>query len=460
MNKILLIAYDNDSHISFFPMSLGYIAAVLKEEGHYVSIWQQDVHHYPDKELTKFLDSRQYDTVGISVSGGYYQYNRLKGLSQAINSSSKKPLFVVGGHMCTPEPQYFIDKFGIDIVVMGEGERTICSLLERQLKDVKGIAYNGGVNERQPLIRNLDDIPFPAYSLFPMGYYRLRPYPGSERHKFTMTIISSRGCTFQCNFCYRMDKGLRLRSCDSIIEEILMLYKDYGITYILFDDELTMSSKKRIIELSEAFIEAGLPKMGIQWGCNGRLNYVTREIVRLMKRAGCTFINYGIEAFDNKVLKNMGKAITIGIIKRAIKDTLMEGVSPGLNMLWGNIGDDLNTLEKAVYFLLTYDDFVQCRTIRPVTPYPGCPLYYNAIDMGLLDSDNPVEDFYERKHINSDLLTCNFTRLSDEEYYKALHRANMVLLKNYYDHNWKRVEEQTRKLYFEKDTSFRGFKLV
>ena len=99
-------------------------------------------------------------------------------------------------------------------------------------------------------------------------------------------------------------------------------------------------------------------------------------------------------------------------------------------MMFGNIGDNKRTLKEAVDFLLKYDDFAQMRTIRPVTPYPGSPLYYDAIDKGLIKD---VADFYENKHVNSDLLAANFTELSDEEFYESLTQANTALLTNYYD---------------------------
>ena len=106
-------------------------------------------------------------------------------------------------------------------------------------------------------------------------------------------------------------------------------------------------------------------------------------------------------------------------------------------------------------FLLKYDDHSQLRTIRALTPYPGSPLYYHAIEKGLLKD---VADFYENKHINSDLLSVNFTQLSDEEFYQVLCEANKTLLKNYYDHMLKAALEQTERLYLSKDVTFRGYR--
>ena len=89
-----------------------------------------------------------------------------------------------------------------------------------------------------------------------------------------------------------------------------------------------------------------------------RLNYADSEVLGVMKRAGCTFINYGIEQFDNEALKAMNKGLTTDQIVRGVEATLAAGISPGLNMIWGNIGDTIESLWKSVDFLLKYDDQV------------------------------------------------------------------------------------------------------
>ena len=238
------------------------------------------------------------------------------------------------------------------------------------------------------------------------------------------------------------------------MEEIKYLQKTYQINYINFADELLMSSVKRIGEICEAIIKN---KLKFKWFCNGRLNYATPKILRMMKKAGCVFINYGIESFDDIVLKNMNKALTTKQIEEGIKSTLHSGISPGFNIIFGNIGENKKTLEKGVDFLLKYDDGAQLRTIRPVTPYPGSPLYYYAVKKGLIKD---VEDFYENKHINSDLLTVNFTNMTDDEFYESLMRANIVLLKNYYKKQLSRMINITKKLYLSKDASFRGYRPI
>ena len=461
--RILLVVYDNDSYISWFPQGLAYIAAVLKKAGHDVIIYNQDVYHYPEEHLAEYLKKNTFDIVGVSVIAGYYQYGKLLKISEAINAVPNRPFYMIGGHGPAPEPEYFLKKTGADVVVIGEGERTVLEIMDvlqgsRSMSSVNGIAYldNGKLVKtlERPLINNLDEIPFPAYELFPMDHYTLLRMPRIKNSERCIPILSGRGCTFTCNFCYRMDKGFRPRSIEGIIEEIRLLQKDYNVGYIAFSDELLMSSAGRTTELCEAFIKA---RLNIKWDCNGRLNYAKPDVLKLMREAGCVFINYGIEAVDDNVLKNMNKALTVRQIIEGVENTLSAGISPGLNIIWGNIGDNNETLQKGVDFLLKYDDHSQLRTIRPVTPYPGSSLYYHAIEKGLLKD---AEDFYENKHLNSDLLAVNFTDLTDKEFHRALLEANITLMKHYYDKKLNDGIRTAEDLYLNCDVSFRGFRDV
>jgi len=459
--EVLLIAYDNDSYIHDFPMGLAYIASALRNVGHNVIIYNQDKFHYPESHLVAYLNNNRFDAVGLGVVGGYYQYQKLLKISGAIDSVPNRPLYILGGHGPAPEPEYFLKKTSADVIVIGEGDMTIVNLLDafenkKSLSSVNGIAYlDDGrlvLTKPQELIKDLDSLPYPAWDLFPMDYYSLIRLPHIGNNKRAFPVLTSRGCPFRCNFCYRMDKGYRPRALESIVEEIQILKKDYGISYIEFFDELLMSSVKRTVMLCEAFIKAGL---NIKWCCNGRLNFARPEVLKIMKKAGCVFINYGIESMDDGMLKVMNKNLTTGQIIKGIEATLAEGISPGFNIIFGNIGETPEILQKGVEFLLKYDDHSQLRTIRPVTPYPGCDLYYYAIENGLLKD---CADFYENKHVNSDLLSVNFTDLSDDEFHRVLFEANKTLLKNYYQHQLEKMIGIAEKLYLEKDSSFRGFR--
>jgi len=448
--KILIVIYDNGSYIHWFPLGAAYIASVLRKVGHKVMVYNKDFYHYPKGHLTRFLDENHFDIVMAGFVAGYWQYREILNIADDINASKDRPFFVLGGHGPSPVPEFFIEKTKADAVVIGDAEETLAKVGD--LSGISGIAYkdNGKViiNPRRPA-PDIDSLPFPAWDMFPMNYYALIREPHIRNDQRCFPVITARGCPFKCNFCYRMEPGVRLRSVELVKEEIRRLKQYFGITYVAFHDELFMVSSKRAIEISEAIAD-----FKINWSCFGRLNFATKETIRTMKRAGCVFIGYGIESMDDDVLKNMNKKLTVDQIEKGIETTISEGVSPGFNIIWGNIGDTENSLRKGVDFLLKHNDHSQLRTIRPVTPYPGSPLYYKAIEDGLLKGP---EDFYA-KHVNSDLLTVNFTDLPDSEFYRLLYHANKSLVRDYHDSRMVENMNSLNKLYFKKDVSFRGLR--
>jgi radical SAM superfamily enzyme YgiQ (UPF0313 family) len=444
--KILLCVLSNQNYISYLPLGVAYIASVLRNNNHEVTIYSQDIHHYPEEHLTTYLNENKFDVVGVGAISGYFPYRKLLQASEAINRSINRPFFILGGHMPSANPQYFLKKTGTDCVIRGEAFISFVEILNMisRKEEVPNVVEG-------KLINDLDYLPFPAYDMFLMEYYRLQRYPHIKNNEFSVSMITGIGCNFRCTFCQRIVPGIRLRSVNSIVEEIKLLKKNYNISYIDFADDLTFASKQRTAELCETFIKNDL---NIKWRCEGRLNYVDSDILKLVKKAGCVFINYGIEALDDKVLAGMNKALTVSKIINGVEATLNEGISPGLNVLWGNLYDTPETLKKAVEFLLKYDDGAQVRTIHPVIPFPGTELFETAKEKGLLKD---TEDFYEKKHTNSDLLTVNFTELTDEEFYKELYKANFQLLHNYNKNRLYDYEKQLKNIYLTKDVSFRGF---
>jgi len=444
MSNVLLISYDNDSYVPLFPQNIFYLLGALKKRGHTVGIWFQDVAHEPDEKLNQILDQNFFNVIGIGAVAGYYPYRKLKSLSKVINShkSRKRIQYVLGGHGPAGAPEFFLKKMGADAVVVGEGENAICDIAE---KGGKGVIRAGNVNGDYP---SLD-----CYQSFPMDIYRLNRCPTSNRTEFTMPILSSRGCKWHCSFCYRMREGFHEREIPAIMEEIRFLHKNYQISHFDFEDELLMASEKRTEEICHTILK--LP-FKIKWDCNGRLNYATPKILKLMKEAGAEYINYGIESLNQSILNQMMKGLTLDKIHQGVEATLRIGLSPGLNLLWGFPGDTEQNLKDEMEFLLKYDPCDELRTIRPVTPYPGCKLFDEAVEKRLCKD---AEDFYETKHKNSDLISINFMDIPTHEAHPMLHYANSQLIENYYKKNMGKTIGQSYKLY-DGDTSFRGFRAV
>jgi len=460
--KIVFLVYDNDSSVNEFPLGIGYLVSALREAGFEdqdIYVYNMDVYHYSNEELSHYLKVNEFDVVCIGMIAGYWQYNQLKRMMKVLNHLKNKPTVILGGYMFTPEPEFFMRKFKADYVVLGEGEKIFTQLVKnlcnRQSTDnIHGIAFwSGGkirINKRQRPIQDLDSIPFPAWDKFPIENYITKVRIRGDLAQRSMPVLTSRGCLYKCTFCYRMEKGYRKRSLDSVMEECRFLIKNYHVNAICFRDELLMSTPDRTVEFAERIIKE---KLNIKFDIDGRLNAARPDVLNILKRAGCVYINYGVESLDQDVLDQMNKNQTLEEIYLGISATVEAGINPGLNVIYGNIGDDRNTAFKIVEFLKRYNTYGELRTLKPVTPYPGSKLYYMAIEKGLLKN---CEDFYENKHLNSDRLTCNFTNMSDHEVYEVLFEANSILINDHYQHVTKSQIEAHRKLYFDGDISFRG----
>ena len=165
-----------------------------------------------------------------------------------------------------------------------------------------------------------------------------------------------------------------------------------------------------------------------------------------------------MESSGQNVLDLMGKRTTVKQNIEAAEIARKVGVTVGLNFIWGNVGDTEESLKGNVKLIKQYNTYFQLRTIRPVTPYPGCPLYYEAIDRGLLSGP---ADFFE-KFKNSDLSIVNFTNIPDKIFYEILFEANKGLILDHYQNTSQDMDEanaiiqQFYRLYFESDYKFRG----
>ena len=457
--KILFVFYDNESDINTPPLGSLYVAAYLKKNGyHNIVYYNQDVYRYPESHLTEYLDRNHFDVIGIGFVAGYFQHSKIKSLCDAIHASKDKPFIVLGGHGPSPVAEFSMKAYGADAVVMGEGEMPFMNLIkaleaDRPLAEVKGIAYRDGdqfhVNEREQPIKDLDSIPMPYVEPLPIEYYVNKKFLQMKPTDRLFFMITSRGCNYRCNFCQRLEKGMRFRSIESVIDEIKKYQRDYRISYFVFWDELFMATEKRVLEFSEAVLKEGIK---LNFWCTGRLNIVNERILYFLKRAGCKYIDYGIEQFDNHALEAMEKKLTEDQIVRGIEMTQAQNIFVAFNIIFGNVGDTRESLRKSIDLLRRYNDFGQLRVIRPVTPYPGSPLYETALERGLL---NGPEDFYE-KHKNLELITCNFTDIPDDEFYRLMMEANQKIIDDYYEQMKQQTIERFRKTYFELDFSFRG----
>jgi len=460
--RVLFVNPDLHQEDNHFPHGYGYMAATLLQEGADVSAFCMDVFHYTNRQLADYLDRHEFDLICVGFLAARFK-ETVEELLRVIDAHCKNAWLVIGGPGPSPIPEWMLNNTPADIVCIGEAEETIVDLLRCKveggsLAEVSGVAFGDGKfvygTERRKPIHKLDSIPFPAWDLFPMDRYTTcLSLWGMEPGDRTLGMITSRGCTDRCSFCYRMESGIRFRSVENVIEEIEILKDRYGVNCYFMNDELFAASKSRVFKLC-----AALQELDIKFSANARVDKFSEEMARSLQDSGCTFVNIGFESSSQEVLDRMNKRTTVEENVRAAEICREIGIGFGLNFLWGLPGDTAETLWGNVAFIKKYNAYDQLRTIRPVTPYPGCPLYYQAIEEGLLEGPG---DFFD-KFRNSDLITVNFTDLDTDACHRFLFAANWDLIHDHQKHTDMTVAESTRliedfrRLYFDKDVLFRG----
>jgi anaerobic magnesium-protoporphyrin IX monomethyl ester cyclase len=463
--NVLFIVHDGYQDFNHLPLGPAYLASMLEKNCFSSESYCMDVYHYTNEQLAEKLERSEYDIICLGYMAARFM-ETVVGLCEVINRHKKGAWFVLGGPGPSPIPRYSLLKTRADIVAIGEAEETMVELMrcrktkERDLSGVKGIAYRIGddvtVNPRRPPIANLDSIPFPAWHIFPMEkYIENFKAPGMEDSDRMLSIITSRGCVNRCTFCYRMEKGIRVRSLGNVIEEMKLAVGKYGINYFFIVDELFVVSEKRVLDFERMLKEENLD---IKFTVDARVDIFNEKITRSLKNAGCAYVNIGFESGTQRILDEMGKNTTVEQNISAMETCKKIGLPAGLNFIWGFPGDDRETLFRSVELIKKYNQYHQLRTIRPVTSYPGTPLYYQAIEKGLLEGP---EDFF-RRFKNSDLITVNFTGFDDRQCYGWLLDANRELIYDHYMNTSDDMEaagslvKQFRDLYEGRTLKFRG----
>jgi radical SAM superfamily enzyme YgiQ (UPF0313 family) len=315
-------------------------------------------------------------------------------LAQKVKSGDKRLKIMVGGPHLTALPTETLTAFPVfDYGVMGEGEATLVDLLDSlesngEVKKVKGIVYRGAdhveVTERRPFIEDLDSLPFPAWDIlkgFPQRYhppaFRFRKVPAAS-------LVTSRGCPNTCIFCDRSVFGNKCRSFSSnyILEMVKFLHHQYGIKEVLLEDDTFFLSRQRIREFCEDLLKENLQ---LSWSCLGRVNSVDREILSLMRRAGCWQIGYGIESGDQRILDLAKKNISLNQVQEAISLTREAGIESKGFFILGFPQEDKDTLKRTEEFATSVplDDI----TVNFMTPFPGSRLFQEALLYGKFDDD-------------------------------------------------------------------------
>lgn len=365
------------------PLGLLSVAAVLEKNKYEVKVYDSDLLNSTVEQMTDFVKNYDPDFVGIYCNTS--NYGRVINYADSIKKIKNVPICLGGPHPIIM-PDKVLENASVDLVVMGEGELTIIELLDainngRDLKNIKGLAYKDKdgravVNTRREPIADLNTLPMPARHLVPIEKYRPSPHHYKELPMTTMMV--SRGCPFGCLFCASRNvwgRSYRVRSVDKAIEEIKFLIKTYGIKNINFWDDLWGLRDEWTREFCQRLIDE---KIKISWSCERRVDTVNEEILRLMKKAGCYSIFYGIESLDQECLDAVNKGIKVEDSIRVMKMTKKAGIEVRANFI---LGLPKETPEKAMATIKMAckinPDYIK---FNIMTPYPGTELYKQVKD--------------------------------------------------------------------------------
>ena len=377
--KILLInpEYRVPQKNIQFPLGLGYIAACLEKAGHGVSVLDLNAERQKRQELKKFIAGADFDMAGIS--GMITVFNGMVEAARMIKDKNRDLPVICGGTASSSAYRFLLKTPEIDVCALGEGEKTIVSLAGNwgEREKVKGIAFcaQDGIKEtgEPDIYGDLGEIPYPAWHLFPMKKY-LESEMIMPGIKSGMNMISNRGCPYSCTYCFRNFGGrVRLRGADDIIGEIEKLIKDYGVRHINFSDELFTIDRPRVTEFCEKVIGR---KMNFTWRCLSRTDLASVELYRLMKKAGCLEVGFGIESGSDRMLKSMKKHTSVAKAEFAIRAARISGLHVTGTFIIGMPGENEESIRQTEDFCVRNDIYNE---IFYATPYPGTELYEYAI---------------------------------------------------------------------------------
>lgn len=418
-----------------FPLGILYVARSLLDNGHKVKlfdIFAEDLSTNSVINRLKRYKGRNFDLVGITAMSVQYAY--VKWISEMIKREFGNIPIIVGGALAIFSYKLLLANTNVDIAVTGEGERAIINLIkESSLNKVRGIAYkeegNVNINPPEDLIKDLDEIGYPAYELLPIDIYRKEMQfqttltgENGRTNKIAVkyfNVSGGRGCPYDCNFCSRCFAGFRLRSVDSIIEEIRYFKEKYNFGGLMFIDELALTGKNRMVELAEE-----LKSLNLYWTANGRASYFDKEILKVLKDSGCFQVTFGIESGSQRILDNMNKKQTTSIAHKVLKDVLEVGLKANVQLIFGYPGEDEDSIKETYNF---FKDLPINVGFAILTPLPGSKLYGECLEKKIINNEDKylsdLETGFSALHIN-------LTKWSDKEFLKRLEKLSREINEN------------------------------
>lgn len=390
------------------PLGILYIASYLQKYSPYkIFIFDYKVRNFTENSFKEDLLKISPDVVGIT--GHSVNWIDILNIAKLVKKTIPFVHVILGGAHATLFPKESLRHKDIDYVIIGEGENVFLKLLRNLEKgnlapSIKGIAYRKNsqvyIGKKNSGPEDLDKLPFPT------KFYKNSVVCLYDKYDYAR-VITSRGCPFHCNFCINPNRKYRFRSTGKIVDEIEE-WKNMGFETIYFVDAVFNILPRKVISLSREILRR---KINVKWLFRARIDNITENMLREVKKAGCYRIEYGIETWSNKGLRILNKEISISQISETIKLTKKIGINTlGFFMIGCPHEKETEDLEKNLYFAkrLKLDQAV----FAVLTLYPQSKLYDIAVKNRIIDGNKwydfvtipdtsfypPVwEEFFDRK---------------------------------------------------------------
>lgn len=397
--KVLLVApvYPAGYRLALPPYNIAYLAGYLRNNPH-VILETINAEEHTIEELDELIASAKYDVFGTGGMITTYSFcKHLLDVSQKYRPEAKR---VVGGAITAASLEILFEHLPIDCTVLGEGEKTFSELLDvwrigGDIGVVKGLAYKP---DGESIVRTLprprinleeEDL-MPDWQIIDIEKYvkwnPLRMYldydDPSKMRQFSVFV--SRGCPCRCHFCGSPLGRFQKRKIDNIIKEVVYLKEKYDINVIYFMSDIFFASKRDVKDFCEKILDY---RLGIRWICNLRVDAANAETFKIMKKAGCDHITFGLESGTDTILEKMNKKTTVLQNRKSMVLAREAGIYPGGAVMFGYLDERLEDIQKTVDMMIEGNYLPS--SVSVTTAMPGTVLYDQAVSRGL------IEDHYK-----------------------------------------------------------------
>ena len=392
--------------MAFPPLGIQALAPVLRQHGHQVRMFDMCHPGMQAKHIARAVAAERPDVIALSFLSTT-TYPATKDLAWLLKLTAPNIPIIAGGVFATINAENILKECPyIDCVGVGEGEELLPDYLNN-LDDpgrVAGLVWraDGEIiqNPSRPLIKDLDQFPYPDRTSLPIDYIESLPLdvPAVLSLDKFCTMQTSRGCSYSCVYCgipVLSQHKVRTRSAAHVLGEMQQLH-DMGYRSIYFTDDHFLLNGKRINEICRGIIER---KLKFQWGCEGRVDSVAVDQLPIMSQANCKFLAFGVEAGSQKVLDRLKKNQTLGKVECAISEAKRQGIKRVHGFFV--IGSPDETREDVLASFrfaakLKLDTF----SFNRLCVYRGTPLWKEYVNRGIINDERDWDKWFKCSDID------------------------------------------------------------